>query len=236
MKDYNGKIIGVVGNLRDITLHKKQQEELNEALHTKEMLIREVHHRVKNNLQIISSLLMLQSDLIEDERYRNIFQESIDRIRTMSVIHEMLYKSDDLGQIDNQEYLGTICENIRKSYVDESSRITLNVDIEKMHCDVERAIICGLILNELISNALKHAFPDDRSGTIDVSFKRLDDGILELLVQDDGVGISGEIDFEHADTMGMLITYNMVNRQLHGTLTVDRENGTGIRITFPEEH
>ena len=236
MKDHNGKIIGVVGNLRDITMHKKQQEDLNNALHTKEMLIREVHHRVKNNLQIISSLLMLQSDLIENERYRDIFQESIDRIRTMSVIHEMLYKSDDLGQIDSQEYLGTICENIRKSYVDESSRITLNVDFEEMNCDVERAIICGLILNELISNALKHAFPDDRSGTIDVSFKRFDDGMLELLVRDDGVGISGEIDFEHADTMGLLITYNMVTRQLHGTLTVDRENGTGIRITFPEEH
>lgn len=236
MRDHNGKIIGIVSNLRDITSIKKQQEELNNALRTREMLIREVHHRVKNNLQIISSLLMLQSDLIEDERYRDIFQESIDRIRTMSVIHEMLYKSDDLGRIDSREYLGTICDNIRKSYVDESSKITLNIDIDSVLCDVERAILCGLVLNELISNALKHAFPDGRSGSIDVSLKRLDDGMIELSVRDDGIGIPDEIDFEHADTMGLLITYNMVTRQLRGTLTVDHENGTGILIAFPEEH
>ena len=222
----------ISGMIIDITENKKAEEQIKHSLHEKEMLLKEIHHRVKNNLMVISSLLNLQSRYIKDEASKNIFKESQNRARSMALIHELLYKSTDLKRINFGNYIKTIANELFRMYVTDQSIIKLNLDIEDVMVDINTAIPLGLIVNELISNSMKHAFPDGRSGIIDIIFKS-DNGNYSLVVSDNGVGFSDEKDFRDTDTLGLKIV-NSLTEQIDGTIRLDKINGTKFTIEFKE--
>ena len=227
---------------RDITELKKaegallkSEEQLRASLGEKEILLKEIHHRVKNNLQVISGLLDLQAHHISDPTGREIYKESQNRVITMALIHEELYRSVDLSQVDFADYIQNLCENLMVSYGADGDRIGLDIKAEKIEMVVDTAIPCGLIINELITNSLKHAFPGECSGTIRLSFKQLRDREFQLTVSDDGVGIPEDVDIYKTSTLGMQLVTVMVE-QLGGTLKVKRRDGTRFTIRFKEYH
>ena len=173
----------------DITERKKAQEKINKSLLEKEVLLRELHHRTKNNMQVISSLLNLQAEKVKDEFYAEMLLESRNRIRSMALVHEKLYMSDDLSRIVFDDYVKAIAQNILKTYEAVSRRISLITDIEPAPLSIDTAIPCGLIINELLSNALKHAFIGKKSGEIIISFSKVSGNEYLLSVRDNGTGI-----------------------------------------------
>lgn len=225
---------------RDITELKKtedalvqSEEQLRISLREKEMLLKEIHHRVKNNLQVISGLLDLQAHHIGDPTVREVYKESQNRVITMALIHEELYKSTNLTQVNFAEYIQNLCENLMISYGADKDRIKLDINTEKMEMVVDTAIPCGLIINELITNSLKHAFPDGRRGKISLFFRQLEDNSYVLTVSDNGIGMSDEIDVGSTTTLGMQLVTVLVG-QLGGTLNIDRDGGTSFTIKFRE--
>jgi two-component sensor histidine kinase len=208
------------------------QSQLKRSLDEKEVLLREIHHRVKNNLQIISSLLQLQGEQTRDPGLKEIMQESQNRVRSMALVHERLYKSTNLAQVDFGEYLQSLARSLFHSYRADSNRIRLAVDVHGIHLPIDTAIPCGLAVSELLSNCLKYAFPDGRSGAIHVELAPQDDRALVLSVRDDGVGFPEGATLDHAETFGSRLVGALV-QQLHGTFELDRTAGTTIRITFP---
>ena len=191
--DEDGKVIGIFAAARDITEVKKVEAELQKSLKEKEMLLKEIHHRVKNNLMVISSLLSLQSDYIHDKEALDVFKESQSRARTMALIHERLYQSTDLKNIDFGEYIQTLAMELFRTYQIDPGCIKLNLNVEDLKLDINVAIPLGLIVNELVSNSMKHAFPDDKSGEIKIDFHILDDSYL-LMVSDNGIGFPADLD------------------------------------------
>jgi PAS domain S-box-containing protein len=227
---------------RDITELKKaeealikSEEQLRASLGEKEILLKEIHHRVKNNLQVISGLLDLQAHHIGDPAGREIYKESQNRVITMALIHEELYKSVNLSQVDFAEYIQNLCENLMISYGVDRKRIKLDISVEKTEMVVDTAIPCGLIINELITNTLKHAFPDKRKGTISLSFKQLKNKNYLLTMSDDGIGMPRKVDINKTTTLGMQLITVLVG-QLGGTLKVKRGEGTSFTIKFKEYH
>ncbi|MGD8353795.1 MAG: PAS domain S-box protein, partial [Pseudomonadota bacterium] len=244
----SAKIINLKGEMhilsitRDITDLKNTQnallrseEQLKASLVEKEMLLREIHHRVKNNLQVISGLLDLQAHHIRDPVDRELYKDSQNRVITMALIHEALYQSTNLSQVDFAEYIRNLCENLMVSYGADRNRIKLEIEAEKTEMVVDTAIPCGLIINELITNALKHAFPGDRRGTISLTFRRMRNRNYLLVVSDDGVGIPRDMDINDTSTLGMQLV-SALTGQLGGTLKVRRSAGTGFTIKFREYH
>jgi PAS domain S-box-containing protein len=229
--EYRGKPT-VIATLLDITEAKKAEERIKAALEEKIILLKEVHHRVKNNMQIISSLLELQSDSIPDERSRACLRESQNRIKSMALIHERLYRSKDFSSIDLGEYISDLSHYLFDSYVVESERVSLNIDAGNIGLDVNRAVPCGLIINELVSNALKHGFPNGRTGEISVSVKGGVDSIT-VEVSDTGVGIPPGLDPQKTETLGLQLVF-LLARQLHGGISFDSgELGTIALLSFP---
>jgi len=221
----------VVCVAQDITDRKRAEEQIKASLREKEVLLREIHHRVKNNLQIISSLLHLQSKQIEHEAARALFDESQSRIRSMALIHERLYQSDDLAQVDFAAYLDRLTEHLFRSYNVRRDTIACELQADDGSLSVDRAIPCGLIVNELVANALKHAFPDGRSGTIRVHYAESDIE-ARLDVADDGVGAPDGFEADASDALGLRLVRGLV-QQLDGSLAVDRDKGLRFTITFP---
>ena len=213
----------------------KSEEQLRASLGEKEILLKEIHHRVKNNLQVISGLLDLQAHHISDEKGREIYKESQNRVVTMALIHEELYQSVNLSQVDFADYIRNLCENLMISYGADKNRIKLDIKTEKTEMVADTAIPCGLIINELITNSLKHAFPGERSGTISLSFKQLKSRDFLLTVSDDGIGIPEDVDITSTNTLGMQLVTVLVG-QLGGTLKVKRKEGTSFTIRFKEYH
>ena len=211
----------------------KSEERIRFSLGEKEVLLKEVHHRVKNNLQVISGLLNLQAHHITDHLGREIYKESQNRVISMALIHEELYQARDLARVDFGAYIENLVKNLFGSYSADKSRVTLDLDIDHTEMVVDTAIPCGLILNELISNCLKHAFPDGKSGRVRVVFHELDDKEYELVVSDDGVGLPLEMDITRTDSLGMQLVFLIVE-QLKGKIEVSREGGTGFHILFRE--
>jgi PAS domain S-box-containing protein len=210
---------------------RRAEEKIRDSLAEKEVLLKEVHHRVKNNMQIISSLLELQSDYIPDERSRACLRESQNRIRSMALIHERLYESEDLSSIDLGEYISDLSQYLFNSYAVESERVSLNIDAGNIYIDINRAVPCGLIINELISNSLKHGFPHGRSGEIKVRVKS-DGGRITLQVADTGIGMPAGLDFKNTETLGLQLV-NLLARQLRGSISFDGgEKGTVAIISF----
>jgi PAS domain S-box-containing protein len=217
---------------RDITERKKAEEQLRHSLEEKEMLMKEIHHRVKNNLMVISSLLNLQSKYIKDKESLNIFKESQSRAKSMALIHERLYRSDDMKKINFGEYIETLSNDLYHTYVIDQSRIKLKLDVEDAKIDINTSVPLGLIVNELVSNCMKHAFPNEMNREINISIKKINNHFL-LNVKDNGIGFPEGLDFENTDSLGLQLV-NMLVNQIDGEIELKNENGTEFKITFEE--
>jgi two-component sensor histidine kinase/predicted hydrocarbon binding protein len=213
---------------------KKIEEKLNASLTEKEVLIKEIHHRVKNNLQIISSLLNLQADGILDAASKEKFVESIGRIRSMAIIHELLYQSRDLSNIKVSDYFKELVRFISETYnVNKNIKVNLRILVKDELIDLDKAIPCGIIINELLSNAFKHAFPFAKSGKIliELSDRKQGQQHYQLKFQDDGIGMLGKINLKDPDTLGLQLINSLVE-QLDGTMKVEVNKGTSFNINF----
>ncbi len=230
VRDEEGVAAALIGVARDITESKNAADKIKASLAEKEILLKEIHHRVKNNLQVISSLLNLQANSFRDAYDRELSRESQNRIRTMALIHEQLYQSADFAHVDFAGYLDTLSRSLFHSYT--VSDIKLVSDVENMKLSLDTAIPCGLIVNELISNALKHAFPSRRKGVVMVRLHPLAPGRCELIVADDGVGFPKEFDFKSRKSLGLELVNTLVD-QINGTMEMQQEGGTAVRIVFP---
>jgi PAS domain S-box-containing protein len=224
--------IGIEGSLRDITERKNIEIQLKNSLTEKEMLLKEIHHRVKNNLMIISSLLNLQSGYIKDKESQNIFKESENRARSMALIHERLYQSTDLKRIDFGDYITSLATELFHTYVADRNLIELKINVEDILLDINTAIPLGLIVNELITNSLKHAFPNGMKGKINIDFYLKNDH-YKFAVKDDGIGFPDDIDFQNTNSLGLQIV-NSLTEQIDGEIKLNKYNGTEFKITFKE--
>jgi two-component sensor histidine kinase len=230
--------------LRNAQLYAKAQSEIIErtqaerrirdALTEKEVLLKEVHHRVKNNLQVISSLLNLQAAEITDANTLSVLKESQNRVRTMALIHEKLYQSSDLAQIDFSAYLQSLVTYLAQSYRVKADQVSIQVQAEKILLDLDTAIPCGLIVNELVSNSIKYAYPDGTRGTIRISCSQRHDKRYSLKISDDGVGLPAGFDYTRSSSLGLKLVNNLVS-QIDGELAVDSKNGSRFEIIFCEE-
>jgi PAS domain S-box-containing protein len=217
----------------DVTEQKRAEEAVQAALREKEVLLREIHHRVKNNMQVISSLFNLQAGHIKDEEARRILKEGQTRIRSMGLIHEKLYQSRDLSKIDFSAYIRSLSVHLFHAYRIDANQVRLETELEDVHLDINAAVPCGLLVNELISNALKHAFPEGRKGVVKIGLRRREDGAVELRVADDGVGFPETLDFQRTESLGLQIA-NLLIGQLDGSIELERKRGTAIVIAFQE--
>ncbi len=225
-----GEVIGVFAAARNITERKKMEDRIRASLKEKEVLLQEIHHRVKNNMTVISSLLKLQADKVKDEHYKELFNESTNRIKTMALIHEKLYRSEDLARIVFSDYIKDMMDNILGSYGIDASKVHLKRELERIILPLDTSIPCGLIVNELLSNSLKYAFPGGRLGEIRVSLRN-NKGKVELMVGDDGVGLPAYLDFRNTGSLGLNIV-NALVRQIRGNIELHTERGTEFLITF----
>ena len=232
-RDKTGEIEYSRTFLVDVTERRRAEDSVKASLQEKEVLLQEINHRVKNNLQIISSLLSLQSQDIQDEQALRSFQVSQDRIKAMALVHEKLYQSDDLARIDIGEYIRSLADDLRSSYGLGSQDVNLTIDVDNILLGVDTAIPCGVIVNELVSNSLKHAFPEGRAGEIVISFRKID-GQYTMIFKDDGVGLPEDVDIAHPSSLGLTIV-NALTGQLGGDIALARNGGTEISITFPSQ-
>ncbi|OPY36085.1 MAG: sensory histidine kinase AtoS [Methanoregula sp. PtaU1.Bin051] len=226
-------IVGRVWSFRDVTDQKRAERRLTESLKEKEMLLREVHHRVKNNLQIIVSLLNLQSRYIRDENVLSAIKDSQSRVRVMSLVHEKLYRSKDLSGINLEDYIGFLATSLFHFYGTNKSLVALSVDVKESLVDINTAIPLGLIINELVSNALKYAFPGGRKGEVRIATET-EDNILTLTISDNGVGMPPEIDWKNTDSLGLQLVNSLVE-QLDGSIDLIRKNGTTYIIRIQRQ-
>jgi len=217
---------------QDISQRKKAEKQINGALKEKETLLKEIHHRVKNNLMLISSLLNLQASHVKDKASYEMFMESKNRARSMALIHERLYQSTDLREIDFSDYIRTLSLELYRTYVINPEIIKLNLNLEPITVDINIAIPCGLIINELISNSLKHAFPGNRRGEVDIKFHSKE-GNLILEVSDDGIGFPQDMDFKNTPSLGLKVV-NVLADQIGGEIKIDSSKGTVFTVIFPE--
>jgi PAS domain S-box-containing protein len=215
----------VLSAIVDISDRKHREESIQAALKEKDILLGEIHHRVKNNLQVIHSLLDLQSLKVDDETALQLLRESQNRIRSMSLIHQTLYESKDFARVDFRSFLDTLVPTLVSSYSADPSRITLLIDAAEVSVPINAAIPCGLIVNELISNALKHAFPGGRHGEIRIGLARDESDQVELSVSDNGVGIPEELDLANASTLGLQLVALLAD-QLSAEILIQRANPT----------
>ena len=231
IRDEHGRPVLLQGVAFDITESKRAQEIVEASLREKEVLLKEIHHRVKNNLQITSSLLRLQAARIPVAEARQFLRESQDRIRSMALVHEMLYRSQDLARIDFGEYARSLVQQLLRSYSVDVRQLKHAIDIEHTLLGVDEAVPCGLIINELVANSLKHAFPANRGGRIWVRMEA-DEHRCTLRVGDDGVGFSKELDFQQTETLGLQLVRTLTD-QLGGVISLSREAGTEFTVSFP---
>jgi len=220
-----------VASLLDVTERKHAEEKIKASLKEKEVMMREIHHRVKNNMQIVISLLRLQSAKAEDKKTQEIFRECQNRIRTMALIHDKLYQSKDLAKINYAKYIDGLVVHVIHSYGVDSNIIALETDLEEVFLDLNRAIPCGLIVQELLSNSVKHAFPQGKKGEICVGLHSDKKGVINFVVSDNGIGFPEEIDFRKAQTLGLQMV-NDLTRQINGTIELNRKGGTAFKIKF----
>ncbi|MBT3605537.1 MAG: PAS domain S-box protein [Candidatus Latescibacteria bacterium] len=214
-----------------LEIGRRQEAEatIRASLQEKEVLLKEIHHRVKNNLQIISSLLNLQSGYIDDARTQEMFKESQSRIQSMALIHEKLYQSEDLARVDFSEYIVSLVNFLMRSY--SPGGVNIALDVEPVFLSLDTSIPCGLIVSELVSNSCKYAFPEGRSGEIYVRLKPIDNEHYELGVGDTGIGFPEDVDFQETESLGLQLVTTLAD-QLDGEIELDRSKGTEFRIRF----
>lgn len=224
-------VIGHTGTIEDITKQKLAEEQIKASLHEKEALLKEIHHRVKNNLQIISSLIYLQSQRIDDPRVRQIFEDSQTRISSMALVHDTLYRSQDFAQVNLSEYVQTLTSNLFHTYRIQPESVKLRIDIDPgVLASLDKAIPCGLILNELMTNALKHGFNDRPSGEIRVLLKKHVNQIC-LSVENDGHELPESFELQKIQSMGLRLVNALVD-QVNGQVEIQRSGKTRFKITF----
>ncbi|MGB3267781.1 MAG: PAS domain-containing protein, partial [Microcoleus sp.] len=232
--DELGNIYRIAGICEDISDRKLTAARIQVALREKEVLLKEIHHRVKNNMQVVSSLLQLQAQYIEDESTLALFEESQIRIHSMALIHEQLYQSDNLDLIDLPLYIENLVANLYQSFGCGNTSIQFNVNVEPVSLNIETAIPCGLIINELVSNSLKYAFTDSLAGEIKINFYlETTSQQFHLSIQDNGRGFPPGFNVENAETLGLRLV-RMLTNQLDGTLVIDSQCGTCYDISFAE--
>ena len=227
------EIYQILAITHDITERKQAETQIKEALREKEVLLQEIHHRVKNNLQVISSLLDLQSQHIHEPAMLEVFRESQDRVRTMALIHEQLYQSQDCARINFSEYITELTNYLFRAYGVNVCKITLELDVEEVSLNINTAIPCGLIISELISNALKYAFPQGNDGVIKIALHSDSAHQITLQVIDNGIGFPDNYDFNKVQSLGLQLV-NVLTKQIEGSLQVNRHLGTAFTITFSE--
>ncbi|NEP45412.1 MAG: PAS domain S-box protein, partial [Okeania sp. SIO2H7] len=218
--------------VRDITERKRDEEEIKAALAEKEVLLKEIHHRVKNNLQVISSLLRLQSRYIQDRTVMEMLKESQNRVRSMALVHEQLYQSQDLSRIDFAEYIHNLASNLFQAYQVNARGVKLNIKVAPAFLNIDTAVPCGLIINELVSNSLKYAFKDRNFGELTIEFDCDNEDLFLLTVGDNGRGFPSNIDYKNSGSLGLRLVCSLV-RQLRGNIELKSDRGTLFQISFP---
>jgi len=233
IKDDSGNLLGSVHIARNITIRKQMEDQIKKSLEEREILIKETHHRVKNNLMVISSLLSLQARYIKDKEAQGIFKESQNRARSMALIHEKLYQTTDLKKIDFGDYIQKLSLELLRTYSDKSKDIKMDFEVENHLLDINTSIPLGLIVNELITNSLKHAFVKNKKGQIKIKFTKENEKYV-FEVSDNGIGLPNNFDIEKTSTLGLSLVFNLVN-QIDGKLDYEGNNGTRFTIKFKEE-
>jgi PAS domain S-box-containing protein len=226
----NDHFLGVQGVMSDITEQKRVEDEIKASLKEKEAMMREIHHRVKNNLQIVSSLLRLQSRSIKNKSLKDTFEIAQNRIKSMALIHEVLYLSENLDKINFSDYIQRITNHLFSMFSRKTKEIQLELDVGEYYLDIDKAIPCGLIINELVSNSFKHAFPDGKSGKILVQLNNKLDRYT-LVVKDTGVGFPDDVDMRNTKTLGLQLVNDLVN-QIDGSYEMQSDDGTVFKIVF----
>lgn len=232
LRDEEGDLRGYGMVTRDVSERKAAEESAREALR-QEMLLKEIHHRVKNNLQVISSLLFLQSTMIKDPVVLDILSESQGRVKSIALIHEKLYRSDDLEKLAFDDYVNDLLIEIKHSYNIRPESISLHIETESVQMGVDAAIPCGLIINELASNAFKHAFPGEATGNVWIKIFKIETGSFRLDIRDDGIGFDKGIKWQQYKSLGLKLVVDLT-KQLDGELLVESEHGTHFQLTFTE--
>ena len=222
----------VISVVCDISKCKQKEETIQASLTEKEVLLKEVHHRVKNNMQIVSSLLSLQSNHVEDEKIREMLSDSQDRINAMALIHEKLCESTDFESIDLRLYIDDLVNKLLLSHQSVHRRIPVTMDVDDISLGMDAAIPCGLLINELLLNALKHAFPGEEKGEITIAAHAIGANSVELVVSDTGVGMPSEVHDQLTQGLGLQLVSILGEDQLRGTVEIKRRHGTEVKITF----
>ena len=232
MKDCKGNIIGWILVVHDITEQKLKEEQIKSSLKEKEILLKEIHHRVKNNLQIVSSLLSLQAGYLSDNKLQEIFNESRNRIKALALIHEYLYKSKEITKIDFAHYINNLVQNLFLSYRIDKNKYELIISFDDIDFDIDTSINLGIIINELISNSIKHAFNfKNNSKKIIRIVLEEENNKVSMIISDNGIGLDDKINFNNSNSLGFQLVKTLVD-QLEGTLNIKNHNGLEFRIVF----
>ncbi len=233
IRDKDGNIIGVVLVFRDITEERLAEEKIIKSLKEKEVLLKEVHHRVKNNMAIIASLLKLQAGYVEDDKYLTMFKECQGRITSMALVHEKLYQTEDFAQIDLNEYILSLVQSIRNTF-GSSREYYINTEIDAIFLDIDILIPCGLIINEILTNSFKHAFNGEKSAEINITMKRLENKDIVLTISDNGKGLPDDFDIKGSTGLGFQLI-NGLTKQIGGTMEVNSGQGAEFKLVFPDK-
>jgi PAS domain S-box-containing protein len=231
VRDDAGNVARWFGVALNIEEHKRADAALEASLREKEVLLKEVHHRVKNNLQVISSLVNLQADAVRDPALLDVLRDVRDRVRTIALVHQGLYQSGNLAEVDFARYAAELLENLWRSHDAAAAAVKLKLELEPVALSVEEAVPCGLILNELASNALEHAFPGRAGGEVTVVLTVVAEDRVQLTFRDDGVGLPESFDWQRSPTLGLQLV-QMLTRQLEATVDVKRDGGTEFAVVF----
>ncbi|MFP3975293.1 MAG: histidine kinase dimerization/phosphoacceptor domain -containing protein [Dehalococcoidia bacterium] len=219
-------------SILDITDRKQAEEQIRKDLQEKEALLKEIHHRVKNNMQVLASLLKHQRRRVKEESYKQMLRENEQRIYSMSLAHEKVYRSDNMAAVDFGRFVKSVARSLFSSYMTDIQTVKLVTDAEDVKLPVDQAVPCGLIVNELVSNSLKYAFPEGRQGEVKVSLHEIGGNEVDLVISDNGAGLPEEIDFRKTDSLGLHLVTILAEGQLDGEVELDRSRGTEFRIKF----
>ncbi|MEL7010877.1 MAG: response regulator [Cyanobacteria bacterium J06648_1] len=218
---------------QEVTERQQAEAKLKNSLSEKEILLKEIYHRVKNNLLVVSSILELQTNYIADPEIVKMLRNSQDRIHSMALVHEQLYRSDNLKEIDLNVYIKALLSKISDSHSNSEKEIALNINTESINLNIETAHSFGLIINELVTNALEHAFVERRQGNIWINLSRTNNAEIVLIIKDDGVGVPPDFDFNNSNSLGLKLV-RILTRQIEGEIELDFTQGTSYKITFSE--
>jgi PAS domain S-box-containing protein len=234
LKDDSGAVKAALSVCIDITVLKRAEAQIRASLLEKENLLREIHHRVKNNMQVVSALLVLQSKKTKDRKILEMFRDSEHRIKTMALIHEKLYQSRSFGTIDLAEYLTRLVQYLFRSYEERSAGVALQMEVRDISLDIDTALPVSLIINELVSNSLKYAFPGGKGGKICIRVTREEGEGFVMEIRDNGIGLPRDLDLEKTETLGLRLVHGLAVNQLGGSIETGTGKGTSFIIRFPE--